>query len=282
MRFSPGSDSDGNVEDRRGSGGVGVRLGLGGFVILAVLSLVFRRNFFSLVGADAPPTSGETSAGPRDPNRLTREEPLKKVAVRSFNDAQSVLAKAVGAQASYREAKLVLFWDQTRSGCGAAEAASGPFYCPADEKVYIDLGFYDELARRFKAPGDFAQAYVMAHEMGHHAQNVLGIEAKMRDSQRREPSRKNELSVRLELQADCFAGVWGSSASKRGLLDVGDVDEGLAAAAAIGDDAIQKMAGRAVRPERFTHGSSAQRVKWFKRGLERGDLDACDTFASPL
>ena len=217
MRFDPTDDSMSHVEDRRGSGGggPGLRLGLGGFLVVAVLSLVFRRNLFGLLGQEgAGEPGGATTAAPspQTNERARREEPLKAVAVRSFNDAQRFFAKEASARKPYRDATLVLFWDQTRSGCGAAGAEMGPFYCPADTKVYIDLAFYDELARRFKAPGDFAQAYVMAHEMGHHTQNVLGIESQMRRSQRSEPSRKNDLSVRLELQADCFAGAWGHSA----------------------------------------------------------------------
>lgn len=280
MRFDPADDSTTNVEDRRGSGGgrTGVRLGLGGLILVGILSLVFRRNFFALLQQDeGAPTStpAESSA------RAQREEPLKAVAVRAFNDAQRFFSKEIAAAGKpYHDATLVLFWDQTHSGCGAAGAEMGPFYCPADAKVYIDLGFYDELARRFKAPGDFAQAYVMAHEMGHHAQNLLGIEAHMRRQQQTEPSRKNELSVRLELQADCFAGAWGHSAGQRGLLDPGDVDEGLRAASSVGDDEIQKMSGRQVRPESFTHGSAAMRTRWFRRGMEHGKLDDCDTFSA--
>ena len=285
MRFESGDDSTTNVEDRRGSGGGGgMKLGLGGILLVGILSIVFRRNFFALLdqgsegGGDrgAAPTSAPDDADPR----RAREAPLKQVAVRSFNDAQRFFATAAGAKTAYREATLVLFWDRTRSGCGAAGSEMGPFYCPADTKVYIDLAFFDELARRFKAPGDFAQAYVMAHEMGHHAQNVLGVEGKMRREQRADPGRKNDLSVRLELQADCFAGAWASSARTRGLLDPGDLEEGLAAAAAIGDDKIQKMSGRDVRPESFTHGSSAMRVRWFRRGFDTGKLDACETFSA--
>ena len=179
----------------------------------------------------------------------------------------------------YVRAKLVLFTDATRSGCGFAESAMGPFYCPGDAKVYIDLGFYRQLRQRFGAPGDFAQAYVIAHEVGHHVQSLLGTESKMRDAQRRMPRRANELSVRLELQADCYAGVWGHSTEQRKLLEAGDVDEGLAAAAAVGDDRIQRQSGRGVNPETWTHGSSKQRVQWFRRGFETGRVQDCDTFA---
>jgi predicted metalloprotease len=159
-----------------------------------------------------------------------------------------------------------------------AESATGPFYCPADERVYIDLGFYDELRQQFGASGDFAQAYVLTHEIGHHVQKLLGTEEAVRQAQDANPSRVNDLSVRLELQADCYAGVWGHSTAQRNILEQGDVEEGLNAAASIGDDRIQRMSGSRVAPERFTHGSSAQRVSWFKRGMDTGDIKACNTF----
>jgi predicted metalloprotease len=180
----------------------------------------------------------------------------------------------------YSDAKLVLFRGAVRSACGNADAAMGPFYCPADNKVYVDLGFYEELRRRFRAPGDFAQAYVLAHEIGHHVQRLTGLEERVRASQRQNPSLRNELSVRMELQADCLAGVWGHSTQQRGLLEAGDIEEGLGAAAAIGDDRIQGMSGGGVHPESFTHGSSQQRVEWFRRGFESGNPNACDSFAS--
>ena len=167
-------------------------------------------------------------------------------------------------------AKLVLFREAVQSGCGAAQSAMGPFYCPLDEKVYIDLGFYDELQRRFGAAGDFAQAYVIAHEIGHHVQHVLGIERQVRQAQQRAARRGERVSVRLELQADCFAGVWGHSTQQRDMLERGDIEEGLSAAAAIGDDRIQERTSGRVQPETFTHGSSEQRVNWFRRGLESG------------
>jgi predicted metalloprotease len=173
---------------------------------------------------------------------------------------------------------LVVFRDAIQSACGFAESASGPFYCPGDQKVYIDLAFYDELRQRFGAAGDFAQAYVIAHEIGHHLQTLLGVEEQVRRAQRARPDRQNVLSVSMELQADCFAGVWGHSTAQRNLLEQGDVEEGLNAAAAIGDDRIQRMSTGRVMPEKFTHGSSAQRVRWFRRGLETGQLSACDTF----
>jgi hypothetical protein len=167
-----------------------------------------------------------------------------------------------------------------RSGCGYAEAAMGPFYCPPDQKVYIDLGFYRELKSRFGAPGDFAQAYVLAHEIGHHIQHLLGIEQKVRQMQEQRPDQAGQLSVRLELQADCLAGVWGHSTHQRNLLETGDIEEGLGAAAAVGDDRIQQQATGRVNPERWTHGSSAQRAAWFKKGLASGNVDDCNTFTS--
>jgi predicted metalloprotease len=180
----------------------------------------------------------------------------------------------------YRESRLVLFRGATRSGCGVGQSEMGPFYCPADQKVYVDLSFYDDLRSRFGAPGDFAQAYVLAHEIGHHIQRITGVEGRVRDQQRSNPRQKNELSVRMELQADCLAGVWGHQAKRRGILEPGDIEEGLRAAAAIGDDRIQKMSGRGVHPESWTHGSSSQRQEWLGRGLRTGDPNACDTFGS--
>ena len=180
----------------------------------------------------------------------------------------------------YSKSTLVLFRGATQSGCGVGQAAMGPFYCPADQKVYVDLSFYDDLRSRFGAPGDFAQAYVLAHEIGHHIQNITGIERRVRAQQRSDPRNKNEYSVRMELQADCLAGVWGHQAGRRGVLEAGDIEEGLRAAAAIGDDRIQKMSGRGVHPESWTHGSSKQRQEWLHRGLDTGDANQCDTFGS--
>ena len=180
----------------------------------------------------------------------------------------------------YREATLVLFRDAVASACGFTSAATGPFYCPLDEKVYIDLGFYEELRSRFGADGDFAQAYVLAHEIGHHVQKITGIEGQVRQLQQRRPQAANDLSVLMELQADCFAGMWGHSTAQRDILEAGDVEEGLGAAAAIGDDRIQRMQTGTVNPDGFTHGTSAQRVEWFRRGLTTGDFNACDTFGA--
>ena len=271
VRMRLGGDDDrSNVEDRRGliTGG---RLGIGGILLLGVLSIVFRQNFFALVGDNGTATQAQ---GPQAEQRREDEASLEKVAVGSFNDTQRFWGQNLRG---YRDAKLVLFWDETQSGCGGAGAAMGPFYCPPDERVYIDLGFYRELARRFGAPGDFAQAYVIAHEVGHHVQNLLGITAKVERATRLDPSQRNALSVKLELQADCFAGVWGHSAAQRQLLDPGDAEEGLRAASAVGDDRIQQMAGRRVSPESFTHGSARERARWFKTGLDSGSAASCDT-----
>jgi predicted metalloprotease len=180
----------------------------------------------------------------------------------------------------YREAKLVLFRDAVNSACGFAEAATGPFYCPGDQKVYLDLAFFEQLDRQFGAPGDFAQAYVLAHEIGHHVQNLMGTERALRDAQQRNPAQKNKLSVAMELQADCYAGIWAYSAARNGQLERGDLEEGLLAASAVGDDRLQKMGSGRVNPESFTHGSSAERMRWFKRGFDTGDPNQCDTFAA--
>lgn len=279
MRWTPGGRSS-DVEDRRGAGGGfgggGMRIGLGGAVALLVLSLIFKQDFFALLGggggAAEPTASGPVASTPEED---------KRVEFVSFvlDDAQSTWDKLFRERGQqYEHAKLVLFRDAIQSACGFAEAATGPFYCPGDGRVYIDLGFYDELQRRFGAPGDFAQAYVLAHELGHHVQRLLGTEAKVREAQQQHPERANQLSVGLELQADCYAGVWGHETAQRQLLETGDVEEGLAAAAAVGDDRIQRMSGQAVHPEAFTHGTSEQRSSWFRRGFESGRPEDCDTF----
>jgi uncharacterized protein len=283
MRWNPGGVSD-NIEDRRGSGGGmgggGLRLGLGGFLLLAALSIVFKTNFFSLLSGGGAVNVGQPGTAQSRPLNDPSEQ--REVQFVSFvlDDAQNTWKQVLpkyGAQ--YRDAKLVLFRDTVLSGCGRAQSATGPFYCPADQKVYIDLGFYGELKNRFGADGDFAQAYVLAHEIGHHVQDLLGVDAKVRDMQRARPELANQLSTRLELQADCFAGVWGHSTDQRNILEAGDVDKAMNAAAAIGDDRLQRMAGRSVNPDSFTHGSSADRTKWFKKGFETGDVAACNTFA---
>ena len=265
-----------DVEDLRASGGGwrpgGVKLGLGGLLVLGVLSLIFKTDLispFMSVG------DGGTGPAVSDPKRDAKEQEAVEFVSFVLDDAQSVWGRQLG---SYRKAKLVLFRDGVQSACGGAESSAGPFYCPADEKVYLDLGFFDELRTRFKAPGEFAAAYVVAHEIGHHVQNVLGIERRVRALQQQNRASANELSVKLELQADCLAGVWAHSTAQRQLLESGDLESGLGAAAAVGDDRIQKEAMRRVHPESFTHGTSAQRAQWYSRGYERGDVGACETF----
>ena len=281
MRWTPGGSSD-DVEDRRSESGGGFRpggihLGLGGIVVLFILSLIFKRDFLSLVSNGSMDTGATTAQS--DPARDQQEQPLVQFVTFVLNDTQNTWSQILPQQGvPYRHAKLVLFRDAYDSACGMAQSATGPFYCPEDEKVYIDLGFYDELKQRFGAPGEFAEAYVLAHEIGHHVQKLLGIEARMRAAQQQNPGAANQLSVALELQADCFAGVWGHSTEQRNLLDPGDVDSGLKAAAAVGDDRIQRMSRGTVNPETFTHGSSAQRMQWFQRGFQDGSISACNTF----
>jgi uncharacterized protein len=274
-----GNDDRSNVEDRRGLGGMGLRLGVGGTLVLALLSVIFGRDLLS--STDVGVGVGGGQADPRQvETRKAGEADLEAVAVASFNDAQEVWSRALAGR--YRASKLVLFWDGTRSGCGDASAAMGPFYCPLDEKVYIDLGFYRELATRFGAAGEFANAYVIAHEVGHHVQNVLGIAERVHAAQERDPRARNALSVRMELQADCLAGAWARSVGERGRLDPGDVEQGLRAAAAVGDDRIQREFQGRVTPETWTHGSSAQRQRWFTTGYRSGDAARCDTFGGSL
>lgn len=283
MRWNPGGRSE-DLEDRRGegSGGGGMNfggrhIGIGGFLILLVLSLIFKRDFLSLLGSGAGVAPAPTRQS--DPARDRQEEPLVQFVSFVLDDAQKTWTQVLSEQGiSYRRAKLVLFRDAIDSACGMAESATGPFYCPGDEKVYIDLGFYDELKRRFGAPGEFAQAYVLAHEIGHHVQNLIGVEEKVHAARRQNPGAANQLSVRLELQADCFAGVWGHSTSQRQLLESGEVQQGLNAAAAVGDDRLQRMSRGSVNPESFTHGSSQQRMEWFQKGFDTGDLRSCNTF----
>jgi uncharacterized protein len=285
MRWTPGGSSD-DIEDRRdsggssgGRGGGGTKLGLGGLLVLGVLSLVFKTDLISPFLGVAGPSSPGAGSTP-NPAKTASEEKLKEFVTFVLNDNQDTWTRLLAEEgAQYRRAKLVLFRDVVDSACGSAESATGPFYCPGDQKVYIDLGFYDELRERFGAPGDFAQAYVLSHEIGHHVQNLLGIEKKMRAAQRQNPRLEKALSVRMELQADCFAGVWGHSTQQRNLLEANDVQEGLGAAASVGDDRIQKAATGRVSPESFTHGSSAQRMEWFQRGYNSGRIQDCNTFA---
>jgi uncharacterized protein len=280
MRWTPGGQSS-DVEDRRGqSYGGGFRGGpasIGVVLVLLVLSLVTGRNFLALLGPGGIETTDAPTGGNSVPaNESPEEKRLFQFVNFVVDDAQKTWRQLLGDE--YRNATVVVFRDATSTACGVGQTAMGPFYCPADEKVYIDLGFYDELRRRFGAPGDFAQAYVITHELGHHVQHLRGIDARVRQLQESRPDAANQLSVRLELQADCLAGVWGHSTAQRNILEQGDVEEALNAASAIGDDRIQSSAGRGVQPDSFTHGSSAQRVQWFRRGLESGDVNGCDTF----
>jgi predicted metalloprotease len=254
-------------------------IGCGTLLVLIVLSVIFKQDFLSLLGPAL--VTEETGAGaPAGEDFVTTPEEEQLVDFMSFvlDDLQDTWRGILGAD--YQDARMVLFRDGIRSACGGASASTGPFYCPADGKVYLDLSFFDELHRRFGASGDFAQAYVIAHEVGHHVQTLLGLEQKVRTLQGQNPDAANELSVRMELQADCLAGVWGHSTGQRGLLESGDIEEGLAAAGAIGDDRIQRQTQGYVAPESFTHGSSQQRVGWFRRGLSTGDPNDCDTFTN--
>lgn len=282
MRWTPGRRSP-NLIDRRGArslgGGMGLgRLGLGGTVVVIILSLVFGQDFLGLLGdtsgvAPTESTGGAVVASPE-------EERMVQFVSFVLDDAQTVWARKFSeAGQPWQDAQLVLFRDATSTACGYGQSASGPFYCPGDQRVYIDLGFFEELAGGYGASGDFAQAYVLAHEIGHHVQNILGTEAQLRQLQRGDPGSANALSVRMELQADCYAGIWANSTAQRDILDRGDVDEGLAAAAAVGDDRLQRMGGGRVNPDAFTHGTSEQRMEWFQRGFSSGRVEACDTFA---
>jgi uncharacterized protein len=294
MKWTPGGESQ-DIEDRRdddpgdggGGGGFGfggMHIGIGGAIVLLILSFVFRTNFFALLGGGSvqPHTSTVSQPGPAGHNspRDAAEKPLVLFISFVLDDTQKTWTELLPEQTGkpYRHAKLVLFRNATHSGCGTAEEATGPFYCPGDEKVYIDLDFYDELKRRFGAPGQFAQAYVLAHELGHHVQNILGIERKVRQMQQGNSRAQNPLSVKIELQADCFAGIWAHSTQQRGLLEEGDIKSALGAAAAVGDDRLQKMATGHVTPDSFTHGSSEQRMTWFKKGFDNGTIEACNTF----
>jgi predicted metalloprotease len=283
MRWTPGDR--GNIEDYRGRSGMGLRaggLGIGGLLLMLILSWATGVDFLSLLGGgggapvESVGTSGTVASTPE-------EEKIVDFVGAVMDDTQETWGQLLGSR--YQPTKARLFRDAVQSACGFAESASGPFYCPGDHRVYLDVGFFDELRRRFGASGDFAEAYVVAHEVGHHVQSVLGLDSQVRDLQSRSPSARNDLSVRLELQADCFAGVWAHATNKSGRasqgrmeLESGDLEEGLRAAAAIGDDRIQRMSTGRVFPEKFTHGTSEQRATWLRRGFETGDPDACNTF----
>jgi predicted metalloprotease len=259
--------------------GGGMTLGVGGFLLLLVLSWATGTDFLSLVGGGGP--AATNSPGSQPVQTTAAEEQQVDFVNTVVEDAQSTWERLLGSR--YERTRVALFRDAVQSACGFAEAATGPFYCPGDRRVYLDLGFFDELSNRFGAPGDFAQAYVIAHEIGHHVQNLTGLTGRVQRDQR--PG-ANSASVALELQADCFAGIWGHAASQQGRfqagrveLDPGDAEEALRAAASIGDDRLQKMSTGRVAPERFTHGTSQQRMEWFQRGMQSGDPESCDTFS---
>jgi uncharacterized protein len=297
MKWRPGKRSA-DIEDRRsagggfGGGGMPIpmgRLGGGGIgtiIVLVIVYLLFVKGGGDGGGFNVP---DPTSAFPQVPpsgtgNNSVPGSPSEEKEVRfvSFvlDDTQGFWRQQFEAAGKpYQRARLVLFRNQVSSGCGLASSATGPFYCPLDQRVYIDLGFFDELQRRFQAPGDFAEAYVLTHEIGHHVQQELGIEQKVRQQSQANAGDANELSVRLELQADCLAGVWARSTYHRGLLESGDLQEGLTAAAAVGDDRIQQQAQGRIDPESFTHGTSEQRSHWLQTGFDSGRLEACDTFS---
>jgi len=260
---------------------LGRGMGIGGAVIALILSLVFGVNIFDSGGGSPVPQTAP-GAAQQPVSGSPTEEKRKQFVSFVLDDVQQtwaqLLPKVDGKQ--YHDARLALFRGAVQTACGDAPAEVGPFYCPEDQRVYLDLSFFDELARRFGAPGDFAQAYVIAHELGHHVQHLLGIEQRVKQMQESRPGAANQLSVALELQADCFAGVWGNSTSQRKLLEEGDIEEGLRAASAVGDDRLQARATGTIRSDTFTHGSSAQRSQWFRRGLESGDPNSCDTFGS--
>jgi predicted metalloprotease len=289
-----------DLEDRRAGGGGGFggmplpiprgKAGGGGLGLVAIL-LVFLLirgcgdgdggGGFDVPGL--PTGTGQIPAQDTGSPIPEGSDPeAKQVDFVSFvlDDTQNFWAEQFSASGEpFQRAKLVLFRGAVASGCGQASSATGPFYCPLDQKAYVDLSFFDELNRRFKAPGDFAQAYVLAHEIGHHVQQQLGIEGRVRSDSESSPDDANELSVRLELQADCFAGLWGRSAYDQGVLESGDLEEGIVAAEAVGDDRIQEQAQGRIDPESFTHGTSEQRREWFRRGFDSGEFSACDTFA---
>lgn len=283
MRWTPGDRS--NIEDLRGRSGIGMKaggLGIGGLLVLLLLSWATGVDFLSLVGSGGGPPSGSVGTSGSVATTAEEEKVVDFVGA-VMDDTQAIWQQLLGDR--YRPTKVRLFRDSIESACGFAESASGPFYCPGDHYVYLDLGFFNELQSRFGASGDFAEAYVLAHEVGHHVQNLLGIDAQMRRLQSQSPDAVNQLSVRLELQADCLAGVWAHATDKVGRadqgqieLESGDLEDGLRAAAAIGDDRIQRMSTGHVFPDKFTHGTSEQRVTWLRRGFQGGTPDACQTF----
>lgn len=291
MEWQAGGDSS-DVEDRRdesgGGGGGGFGFGGGGIgivgvLVLLVISLVTGRNYlgaFLQGGGAATQQSQPMTQGGAPPAHTAAEDKDEQLMVFTLDDVQKTWAGIFAQQGrTYTRAKLVIYRGQTSAGCGGvAQSSTGPFYCPQDQKVYIDLDFWDQLRQMGGSSADFAQAYVLAHELGHHVQDLLGTMNKVQRLEQQEPGERNHLSVETELQADCYGGVWANSAQKRGIVDPGDVDAALSAVAAVGDDHIQKMSGRGVSPESWTHGSSAQRQMWFKNGFESGDPASCNTF----
>lgn len=278
MRFDNSRESS-NVEDRRGGGGLpvgGRSIGIG-TIVLALVAMYFGVDPGVVLNQTAVAPSRVEQGRPAAPADDAESRFVRHVLAET-EDTWRQIFRANGQQ--YVDPTLVLFSGATRTACGVGQAAMGPFYCPADQKVYIDLGFYQELKSRFNAPGDFAQAYVIAHEVGHHVQNLLGISEKVQAARQRAGERQaNELSVRLELQADCLAGVWGKHTdTMKQVLEPGDLEAALNAASAIGDDRLQQQAQGRIVPESFTHGSSEQRVRWFRRGFETGDMNQCNTF----
>jgi len=283
MRLDDSRESD-NVEDRRGSGPmIGGRGTIGiGTIVLALVAMYFGvdpRIVMELAGGGAPTQQQQQAPARTPPADDSRARFVAKV-LGETEDTWTQLFKQFGNM-PYTDPKLVLYTGATPTACGTGQSAMGPFYCPGDSKVYLDMSFFDEMKQRFQAPGDFAQAYVIAHEVGHHVQHLLGISSRVDQLRQQNPSQANALSVRLELQADCFAGLWANRAdAARHILEQGDVEQALNAASAIGDDRLQKRGQGYVVPDTFTHGTSAQRVRWFKRGLESGNIKQCDTFGA--
>ena len=291
MRWEDMRESE-NVEERSGGRGIGfggpVRLGGGAIIVIIVISLLFGKNpldVLALLSGGGGPSVQTESAQPPVPRPAPHQpaDPQHEFVARVLGDTEDVwdgIFRQLGSR--YQRPKLVLFNGQVASACGLSSAAVGPFYCPGDRDVYLDLSFFQELSQRFGAPGDFARAYVIAHEVGHHVQNLLGTSDKVTQLQQRARSEAqvNDLSVRLELQADCYAGVWGFYAKQRNILDPGDLEEALGAASAIGDDRLQRESQGYVVPDSFTHGSSEQRARWVRAGFDTGDLRRCDTFST--
>jgi len=278
MKWERGHRSE-HVQDRRGQRrGRGIAIGGGSAVVVLIVALVGQALGVDVSGLFSGGSGGESS-GPAAPPSAEEQELVDFVNF-TMDDIQDGFAAKFRARGqTYQPADLVLFTDEIDTGCGRSSSAIGPFYCPPDRKAYIDLSFYRVLREKLGAGGDFAEAYVLAHEIGHHLQNLLGTDERVQRAARGDKARANALSVLQELQADCYAGVWASTTKQR-ILENGDIEESINAAAQIGDDRLQKMAGRKVNPETWTHGSSEQRVRWFRTGFERGDLDACDTFAA--